>query len=273
MAKQQLNVGKIKKLKSRNPVIEFDKLKLYFREPYIIDLPDTEGTVTLIQPSIGDIIELGEKRYYNTLLFFTTNTTAFRLQLWEQDIDWVDYSDFELFVQLVRNMEKDVYQTFLPTIDFSKFGLYQKRLENGETKSILFDIENRIEIDEQVYFHLSQYLRTIFNIFPEEKITHDRLMKKWFIEKDKRERKIRELKQEDKDDDTGLLPLISSCVNHPGFKYKVEELKDVGIYQFYDSVKRLQVYESTTALQKGMYSGFMDTSKINADDYNFMKPI
>jgi hypothetical protein len=65
--------------------------------------------------------------------------------------------------------------------------------------------------------------------------------------------------------------IISACVNHPGFKYKLDELKQVGVCEFYDSVKRLQVYEASTALLKGMYSGMIDSSKINPDEYNFMR--
>ena len=273
MAKEQLNKGKLAKLKSRNPKIEFDKLQMYFREPYIIDVEDADGIITITQPSIGDIIHLGEKRFYTTLNIFTTNTTAFRLQLWEKHIDWNEMPDFDLFKMLLTTADKEVYQTFLPDINFSNFGEYKKTLNGVETK-VLYDVNNKIEINEQVYFHLSQYLRTVFNIYPDEKLTKDAIMKKWFIEKDKRELRNRENKKKNgEDEDSGLINIISGCCNHPGFKYKSSELKELGVYQFYDSVKRLQVYESTTALQKGMYSGFMDSKGIKPEDYNFMRVI
>ena len=277
MAKETIDGRQVdKKLKSRNPIIEFDKLQLYFREPYEIDIDGAEGKIILTQPSIGDVVDLGEKRFYSTLNAFTTNTTAFRLQLWEQNVDWNEISDFELFIMLLGTSEKEIYQTFLPNIDFSNFGVYQKQLPNSEEKiRVLYDVENKIEITEEVYFHISQYLRNVFNIFPEEKITKDKVLKKWYIEKDRRELRNREAKKKNGDDsnDSALLPLISACCNHPGFKYKSSELKELGVYQFYDSVKRLQVYEATTALQKGMYSGFMDTKSLKPDDYNFMKSI
>lgn len=275
MASVQLNTGKIAKLPSRNPTIEFDKLKLFFGEPYEIDLEGVEGKIVMSQPTIGDIVKLGEKRFFNTLHVFTANTTTFRLQLWEKGLDWNDISDFDMFTKLIITAEKEIYQLFLPDIDFGTFGIYQKQVPDSDDKIIvLYDPKNKIEITEQVYFHISQYLRNVFNIFPEEKITHDAIMKRWFIEKDKRELRNAELKkQNDKDVDSGLVSVISACVNHPGFKYKSNELKTLNAYQFYDSVKRLQVYESTTALQKGMYSGFMDTKKIKFDDYNFMRPI
>ena len=70
-----------------------------------------------------------------------------------------------------------------------------------------------------------------------------------------------------------LLPLISSCLNHPGFKYTKKELPDVGIVEFMDSVQRLQIYESSRALLAGSYSGFVDTSKIDKSQFDFMRDI
>lgn len=63
-------------------------------------------------------------------------------------------------------------------------------------------------------------------------------------------------------------------VNHPGFKYKLQELKEVGIVQFMDSVKRLQLYENTTALMSGVYSGMLDSSKMNlSKELNWLKDL
>ena len=100
-------------------------------------------------------------------------------------------------------------------------------------------------------------------------------MKQWYINKDKRaiEREKEKEQKGEKEMTSSIQPLISSCVNHPGFKYKLHELKEVGVCEFYDSVNRLQIYESSTALMKGMYSGFIDGSKIKPEDYNFMREI
>ena len=67
--------------------------------------------------------------------------------------------------------------------------------------------------------------------------------------------------------------LISAYINHPGTKYKLKDLKEVGVSEFYDSVQRLQIYESATACMKGMYSGFVDGKSIKPEDYDFMKDI
>lgn len=81
------------------------------------------------------------------------------------------------------------------------------------------------------------------------------------------------MKKPDDNSESNLLPIISALTNHPGFKYKLEELKQVKIYQFYDAVQRLQIYEQTHALMGGSYSGFCDTSKIDKEQFNFMREI
>lgn len=278
MGSVQLNVGTVKKIKSRNPIIEFDKLQLYFKKPYIINAPDENHQIIIQQPRIGDIVEFGQGRYYSTINIFTTNTTASRLQLWKKGIDWNDISDFDLFIRIFNAAEKSIYQKILfnkieKPLDFSTYGMYEKKSKDGKTEKVLYSKDDEVEINENVYFHLSQYFRNVFNIFPDEKITHDSTMKKWFIRKDKNELTNKQLKGNDAEKDNGFMSLISACCNHPGFKYKPSELEEIGVYEFYDSVKRLQVYESCTALQKGMYSGMIDGSKINPEDYNFMKNI
>lgn len=278
MGSVQLNTGNIKKIKSRNPIIEFDKLQLYFKRPYVINAPDSDHQIIIRQPTIRDIVDFGQNRFYATINVFTTNTTALRLQLWNQGLDWNDMSDFELFLRIFNTAEKEIYQKFLfnkdgKPLDFSSYGMYEKKSINGNTENVLYSTDDNVEINEHVYFCLSQYFRNVFNTFPDEKITHDSTMKKWFIRKDKNELNNKQFKKEKDMSDNGLISLISACCNHPGFKYKPSELESLGVYEFYDAVRRLQVYESCTALQKGMYSGMIDGSKINPEDYNFMKDI
>lgn len=264
-------------LKSRNPKIEFDKLQLYFAEPYVIDLESAVGKITVFQPTIGDIIRIGEGRFYKTLGPFVTNTTAHRLMLWgdgdEPQVDWNVMSDFELFTMLVMSADKEVYRLFLGDLDLSKFERVGKYV-GDKTVLTFYDAEDEIEINEEVYWHLSQYLREVFNIFPEEKITTSGVLKQWYIEADRRHQKLEEEKaKKGQEEQSSILPVISAYLNHPGTKYKSKELKEIGVCEFWDGVQRLQIYEQATACLKGLFSGMVDGSKIKADSYNFMKEI
>lgn len=261
----------------RNPKIEFDELQMYFGEPYVINLDDTEGQITVYSPTIGDIMQVGESKFYQTLNIFICNTTQYRSLLWDMGVDWNTFSDFQLFVMLYKQIDPDVSKLLFGDLDFSKFVplLKQKNEEDEDGELILFNNDDWIEINANVHNHFSQYLRNVFGIFPEEKITDNDTLKQWYITKDKRAienaKKLEEKGKEKRS--SSMKSIISSLINHPGFKYKLKELKEVGVAEFYDSVKRLQVYEQSTALMKGMYSGFVDSSKLKPDDYNFMREI
>ena len=103
------------------------------------------------------------------------------------------------------------------------------------------------------------------NEFAKNKATKEAMI--WEDEEKEKEQK----KKKDEIEHSFLLPMISSLVNHPGFKYKPNELKEINMYQFMDSVKRLQIYENSTALLKGSYSGMVDTSKIDKKQFDWMR--
>ena len=252
--------------------IEFDELQMYFGEPYVIDCESALGTITIYEPTIGDIVKVGQKKFFETLNIFITNPTTNRLFLWEAGIDWNTISDFRLFCSLYKGINLEMSKLLFGNLDWSKFELYTKEHnDKAEKEIVLADVDNRIEVNEEVYEHIHQYLQKMFNMKPETELTDDKLLKQWWIRKDTIANKQKEKKKEK--DEYSFKSLISSCVNHPGFKYKKNELREVGVCEFYDSVQRLQIYEQTTACLKGMYSGFVDSSKIKPEAYNFMKNI
>lgn len=258
----------------RYPKLEFDKLQMYFGDPYEIDTENTLGKVIIYSPTIGDIIKIGESKFFSSLNVFVSNTTSYRLMLWDNGIDWCEMSDYELFISLFKTIDPAVATLLFKDLDIQKFELMKKKVEDKEVITLV-NKEQNVEIDEEVYQHIHQYLQNVFGIFPEEKITEaGSVLKKWYIEKDRRELKNQEyLDRQGKKRSSSMQATISACINHPGFKHKLSELREVGVCEFYDSVKRLQVYENTTALLRGSMSGFVDTKKIPQESMNFMREI
>ena len=259
-------------------------LQLFYGDDFMVN-----DFITIHQPTIGDILEFdkqyGESSFWTMLNVFTANPTSYRLFLWkDMNIDWTFLNDYQLFMILYQTLSIEQTRLIFGDLDFSKFEIYTQPEENwtniddkGITdiikvlrNSTLYNPENELELDEDSYNVIAYYLRSAFNMFPKIEKAKDRTTKEWMIEEE--EMKLRNRK--DVESSTSyLLPLISGCLNHPGFKYKKNELREVGIVEFMDSVQRLQIYESTTALLRGMYSGFMDTSKIYKEQFNFMREI
>lgn len=258
---------------------EISLLQLYFGDPYQVS-----DKILVYQPTIGGILEydkkFGESEFWSMLNVFIGNTTSYRLLLWDMGIDWNEISDFQLFSLLIKTLKVENTEILFGDLDLSSFDAYMKQIPNEDESDneeesepkqemILWNPELDIEITEDIYNNIALYIRTMFNIFPKIEKAKGKTTKKWIIEEDRMN-----LANAKKEDTTStFLPLIESCCCHAGFKYKKNELREVGIYEFMRSVQRLQVYESTTALLKGMYSGFIDTKGIDKEEFDFMRDI
>ena len=256
-------------MREKYPTLEFDRLKIYFGEPLII--PCRHGEVTVLSPTIGDIIALGEAKFYSTLNIFVANTTSYRAFLWDLQMDWNEVSDFELFCIIYKQIDPDVSKLLFSDLDFSLFEVKILNVDENIRKLVLVNVEQNVEIDEDVYQQIHQYLQIMFGMHPEELLTTEDRMKRWWIAKDKREQERKAKKKDEKK--YSIQPTVSALVNHPGFKYKLKELKEVGVAEFYDSVQRLQIYEQSTALMKGLYSGMISGKDVKPEQYNFMREI
>lgn len=254
---------KAKSSKESGDKYGIDRLQLYLGEPYHLN-----EKITILQPTVGNLIRIGEQKVYSTVHVFVANTTMYRLFLWDQGVDWNKISDFELFQILIPTLTQEQTEFLFGDIDFSKLRRYQKTI-GEEVSVVLYDPETELEIDEETYKKMAWYIRTMFNIFPKVEKAKGKFTKQSIIE----EERMNYNRHKDDSYQSTLLPLISSCLNHPGFKYSKKELMDVGIVEFMDSVQRLQVYESSRALLSGSYSGFCDTSKIPKEQFDFMRDL
>ena len=270
-----------KKQSSKKKEYSFDKLALLFMEDY-----EVKG-IKISQPTINDILCVGESNFYQALSPFLYNSTSIRVMLWEAGIDWCNVKDIEVFDILnnIQKQNKEILRQVIgdevdkrenplnilfKDIDITTFNLYKERTneEDSEEKLCLYSPVYDIKLYEEDYMEIAEYIREMLNIHPKVEKAKGKTAKRWMIDEDK----MNALHRDEKNTST-LLPLVSACVNHPGFKYKLQELREVGIYQFMDAVQRLQIYESSIALLNGSYSGFCDTSKVDKDNFNFMRDI
>ena len=244
----------------------FDELQMYYGLDYKID-----DQITIRQPTMGDIIEFGEQKVLSSIMPFISNPTSYRLQLWDMGVDWNKVSDYELFISLIQTADKGDTSLIFGDTDFSSLEPYV----NQETNEIiLINNDQTLIIDEEKYMHIREYIRLMFNQYPKVEKAKGKATKEAIIDEERMNLINNKKLNKNKKYKSMYLPLISSMINHPGFKYKKSELKEVGIVEFMDSVKRLQVYESTKALMSGIYSGFCDTSKMNlSKELNWLRDL
>lgn len=246
---------------------KFDPLKMYFREDYFVN------GIRIVEPTIGDILNMGESKFYSGLRPFLYNSTSIRVILWDlpERIDWCKVKDIEVFNMLksVAKFDFSAIQLLFPDYRIERMKLIQyQESDSDEIRFCLYDEENDFLLKEVEYMEIAEYIRTLLNFHPKVEKAKGKTAKQWMIDEDKMN-----MAQQQNEETSNLLPLISACINHPGFKYKLQELRNVGIYEFMDSVQRLQIYESTHALLSGSYSGFCDLKGVPKDQFNFMREI
>ena len=168
-------------------MFDVDDLKIYRGS----DIRITDKIV-VTQPTIDQIIEFGEKRYFQTVHTLTGVGADFKWQLWDYfEIDYTTIDDFELFKKMICPMlssKKKIYNELmahkeeyeeqlnkmteedleellfnpislvLKDIDFADFEEYESD-KNNET--ILYDKEHDITIDRFVYARVVDAVRKI----------------------------------------------------------------------------------------------------------------
>lgn len=240
---------------------EIDELQMYMGDDYQVS-----SKIAIHQPTIGEIIEFGEKNYFNMVYTICAIPSDMKPQLWDAGIDYEEISDFDLFIMLTRDLPKESTYLLLGDLDLQSMKIGEN-IENGN--QALVDYEKDIVIDQFTYLKLINYIRKMHGIVPKVEHAYNQYTKKLLIEDDRMRLRMRQ----NKEYRSILRPLISSMVNSAGFKYKKNELREVGLVEFMDSVSRIPCIQSATALLHGCYSGMIDTSKINKEELNWLKEL
>lgn len=245
-------------MRSGDLKLEVDPLKLYFGCDYKIG-----DKISIKQPTIGQLIDYGEKEYYSMLYCITSIPSDAKSMLWDNGIDYCKISDMDYFVMMTRGLTKDQTSILLGDLDLSKMEIFK----NDEGSTVLADVENEILIDEFVYMELVTYIRMIHNIKVKYELTNSKMVRDILIQDD------RDRRERHKNDpwQSGLLPMISALVTSGCYTKK--QLWEVGLYEFYDTVNRLNIINTAKAILNGLYCGFADYSKNRAllDSANIFK--
>ena len=219
-------------------MFEIDDLKIYIGS----DIRITDKII-VTQPTIDQIIEFGEKRYFQTVHTLTGVGADFKWQLWDYfKTDYTTIDDFELFKKMIykslsskkhfykeltenqdkyeeqlKNITKEdldemlvnPLSLILKDIDFADFKEY-KSDKNHET--ILYDKEHDITIDRFVYTRIVDAVRKIHGFKRNNQIPANERTKMDLIE-DARDDALRASQQPYK---SVLRPLISALAVKTG---------------------------------------------------------
>ena len=267
-------------------MFDIDELKIYRGS----DIPITDKII-VTQPTLDQIIEFGEKRYFSSVHCLTGVGADFKWQLWDYfQIDYTTIDDFELFKKIIwgslsskkyiykeltENREKYAEQLkniseeeladmlvnplslVLKDIDLADFEEYES---DKCPETILYDKEHDITIDRFVYAKIADAVRKIHGFKRNNQLPANDITKMFLID-DAREEAMAAAQKPYK---SVLKPLISALAVKTG-QLGSESIFNTKIYMFFDAIKRINKIQDATLLLQGAYSGFASLKGVDRD--------
>lgn len=265
-------------------MFEIDEMKIYRGKDIRIN-----DKIIVTQPTIDQIVEFGEKRYFQTVYTLTGVGADFKWQLLDYfNKDYTTIDDFELFKmmiykslsskkyiykELMENQDKyeeelnklteedlndmlfNPISLILKDIDFADFEEYES---DKSKETILYDKEHDITIDRFVYRQIVDTVRKIHGLKRNNEIPANERTKMDLIE-DARDDALRISTQPYK---SALRPLISALAVKTG-QVGNESIWNTKIYMFFDAIKRINKIQDAELLLQGAYSGFASLKGID----------
>ena len=240
-------------------LLEVDELSLYFGDPYVVN-----DYITITIPKIGEVVKYGERQYYSMVQTITAIPSEMKASLWDAGIDWTQITDFQLFMMLAPTLPKDKTYILFGDLDFQAM----KPFENKFNETIVLrNPDTGAVIDELAYGKITSYLCSAHNLTKKVEKAANEFTKKFMIDED-RQKLQHNAKQPYK---SFLRPLISAVKCRQG--YTLDYVKNMGLFEFFDDLNRLQVIVNADALLQGSYSGMVDTSKIPKKNFDWCREI
>lgn len=201
--------------------LDADELQLYIGDDYVIN-----DKIRVLQPTIRQIAEFGEKEFFSVVHTVTAISSDMKANLWDIGFDWMEVSDFDLFCMLSQTLTPDRTKLLFGDLDFTKLKPYNHPHIEGEI--VLADKETGVLIDKMVYMRIVSYLRKAFNITPKVEKAANEMTKKILIEEDRKRIEL----NKNKPFKSFLLPLISAVKVRQG--YTKDYVLNMGYYEFMD---------------------------------------
>lgn len=277
-------------------VFEYDELKIYRGKDIYIT-----PKIVVSQPSLSDIEEFGEKRYFNSVHILTSVGADLKWQLWDYNqIDYTKIEDYDLFVQFIsqligskkklykeltenpekyenelKNISEDDLEEMLINplslvlnIDLADFIPMKAKLGEDNEQVILYNKEEDITIDRFVYTRLIDVIRKIHGFKRNNQIPANEITKRDLID-DARDEAMASTNKPYKSVLRSLISTLSVYCGQCGD----EKIWNMKINNFFEDIKRIGKIEDAHTLLQGAYSGFANLKGIDKSRFDVFADI
>ena len=210
-------------------------------------------------PTVGEVLE-NEFTYSSLVRIMTSTPFQYMVQLDDLGVDYTKITDYQMFQIFFPVYAKQDISIIFRNLDLSDIKVYH---DNSTNLDVLYSLRSDIKIDEFVYYNMARLMRQVNCIKYERKKPKNEHTKKYLLSKARRHLKNLERMRKGREfEQSELEKIIVALVNNKNFKYDYESVKNLSIYNFYQSFQQIQHEINFNNVTRGVYAGTIDTKKL-----------
>ena len=228
---------------------------------YAKSLPINDD-ISLNIPTIGEVLEQ-EDNYFGIVSTITSTPYDMMVQLDDIGVDFSTIDDYQLFLLTFNGLKASDTSLIFGDFDFSGFELMQN-VQNGTL--VMHDQNRNVTIDEGIFRLICDGIRKIHHLKRVNKKPGNLEAKKYMIQRARKKQARRKKRMED----SSLESTIVALVNTEQFSYTYETVRDMSIYQFYESLHQIIWKVDYDNKMHGVYAGTVSTKGMSQDEFNWL---
>lgn len=215
--------------------------------------------ITIRIPTVGEIFD-NESAYFGLVSILTSTPFQYMVQLDDLGIDYTKITDYEMFLLFFPLYAQNDTSILFGDTYLKDIAVYH---DTAVDLDILYSPTSDVKIDELVYFQIAKLVRQFNCLKYDRRCPKGEHTKKYLLEKERRHLKNLERMKKNKEyEQSEFEKLIVALINNVHFKYNYESIRQMSIYQFYQSFKQIQHEINFNNIMRGIYAGTVDTQKI-----------
>jgi len=224
-----------------------------------------ETGVVFNHPKLGDLIEFSANEVYGFMNLFCLKPQDLSVELWKNNIDFQELTDYQLFMMLYMS-KPEFYNKLFNQFTSMKSPSYAE--SEGDAFLVDFNEDGKIAsyLDFKAYSEASKFYKRI-TCFKNKDIPK--------FSSQGTKKRLMDMEVESMDDEIDnkesdeLVDLVGALVWGNTSGYNFDNVWDLYFYQFNTGVQHIDKIKYTSALLSGVYSGNVDTKKIDKKELDW----